>query len=276
MAQRIVIATPALSDAATLTGLGTIAATLPVTNLQTVQPGKVARWTSLATVGLRADLGAAAAINLIALGPHNGTSAATWQIRAGASEAEADAGAGYDSGAVSMWPGTGRPAGYDSERLWSLAWLPRTGGPGAQTFRYWRIDVDDGANPAGYFDIGRLYLSAAWQPTKNLRYGWGLGWDDPSEHVQAIGGQRWGVRRAKGRVLPFALGSMIEDEMIGTADEIARLRGTTEDILVVRDPEATAWLHKYIVQGTLETLEPLINRTFNLYDSNYRVRQLVI
>lgn len=274
MAQHIVIATPERSDAAALTGLGTIAATLPVTNLQHMQPGKVCRWTSLATVAFRLDLGAAHPINFVALGPHNGTSAATWQIRAGASEAEA--GVGFDSGIASMWPVTGRPQGYDNERLWSLAWFLRGGGPGAQTFRYWRIDIYDPANPAGYFDIGRVVLDAAWQPSKNLRYGWGLGWNDPSEIVQSIGGQSWPVRRKRGRVLTFTLGSMREPEMLGIADEIARKRGTTEDIVVVRDPEETTFLHKYLVQGQLETLDPLVNRVFGLFENNYRLKQLVI
>jgi hypothetical protein len=96
---------------------------LPITNLQTLQPGKVARWISLATVALRLDLGSAPSINLVALGPHNGSDAAEWRIRSGDSEGGADSGVGYDSMQVSMWPSSGRPSGYDGVMLWSLLWL---------------------------------------------------------------------------------------------------------------------------------------------------------
>jgi len=274
---RIVIATPDLSDVATLTGLGTIAAALPITNLQAMQPGKVCRWTSLSTIAFRVDLGAAYAINLAALGPHNGTSAATLQVRAGASEAAADAGTGYDSGAVSAWTSAGRPSlGYDGDMLWSLRWLAASGGPGAQTFRYWRFDFVDAANPDGYFDLGRLVLDVAWQPTRNLRYGWGVGWDEPSDIVRSIGGQAWPIERARGRILEFTLGAMTESEMMANAYEIQRKRGKAKDILVIRNPDATTQLHRQMVHGLLADLPPLVNRTFNLYETGYRLAELVI
>lgn len=272
MAEHIVIATPELADAGTLTGLGTIAATLPVTNLQTMQPGKVARWTSLATVALRLDLGTAPNVNLIALGPHNGSADMEWRVRAGDSEGDADSGVGYDSAQVSAWPSPGRPAGYDDVMLWSLLWL----GGAPEAHRYWRIDIYDPSNTAGYFQAGRLVVDAAWQPTKNLRYGWGIGWNDASEVVEAIGGQAWPVERARRRVMEFALGSMSEAEMWANAYEIARKRGRAKDLLVIRDPTAAAQLHRQMVHGLLTELPPLVNRTFNLYETNYRLQELVV
>lgn len=270
MAEKIVIATGALIEAATVTGLGTIAAGLPAANLQDMQPGKVARWESLATIAVRIDLVAAYGINLVALGPHNGSADAEWRIRAGDSEGDADSGAGYDSMQVSMWPATGRPSGYDGARLWSLHWIP------AQSFRYWRIDVFDSLNAAGLFDAGRLIVDAAWQPTKNVRYGWGVGWDDPSEIVRAVGGQKWPLARNRSRILEFSLGSMSEAEMMANAYEIARLRGKAKDVLVIRDPAATTHLHRQMVQGLLADLPSLVNRTFGLYETNYRIEELPI
>lgn len=272
MAEHIVIATPDFADAGTLTGLGTIAATLPVTNLQTMQPGKVARWTSLSTVALRLDLGSAPNINLVALGPHNGSAVAEWRIRAGDSEGDADSGVGFDSAQVSMWPSSGRPFGYDGVMLWSLLWL----GSAVEAHRYWRFDVYDPGNAADYFQAGRLVVDAAWQPTKNLRYGWGIGWNDASEIVESIGGQTWPVERARRRVMEFTLGSMSEAEMWTSAYEIARKRGRAKDLLVIRDPAATTQLHRQMVYGLLTDLPPLVNRTFNLYETNYRLQELVV
>jgi hypothetical protein len=268
----IVIATPERVDAGTLTGLGTIAASLPVVNLQTMQPGKVCRWLSLGAVGLRCDLGTAPSVNLVAFGPHNGSATAHWRVRAGVSESEADAGAGYDSGMVPMWPAGGRPSGYDGVMLWSLLWL----GAAVQPWRFWRIDVHDETNPAGYFQAGRLVIDAAWQPTRNLRYGWGLGWDDPSETVRAIGGQTWAVERNRGRILEFTLGSMREHEMMENAYELARKRGKARDLLVVRDPDASTHLHRQMVHGLMTELPPLVNRHFRLFETGYRIAELPI
>ena len=268
---RIVIATGEKVEGGIVTGYGTLAASLPAANLQTLQPGEVARWTSLATIAADIDLVAAAAVNVVALGPHNGTSAATWRVRGATSQANLTAAPGYDSGSGSMWPATGRPSGYDGVKLWSLLYLSA-----AQSFRWWRFDVADAANPDGYFEAGRWIVDAAWQPAKNLRYGWGVGWDDPSEIVRAIGGQAWPVPRSRARVLEFTLGSMSEDEMMANAYEIARKRGKAKDVLVARDPAATTHLHRQMIYGLMAELPPLVNRTFNLYETGYRLEELIV
>src|SRR3546814_18170088 len=99
------IATPVLSDAATLSTTGTVSSTLPLTNLQTMQPGAVCRFTSLTGMMIVADLGAAASINWIEMINQNGKSAATWRIRGASTE-----------GGLPSAPGeTGRGAGGDRE-----------------------------------------------------------------------------------------------------------------------------------------------------------------
>src|SRR3546814_236006 len=117
------IATPVLSDAATLSTTGTVSSTLPLTNLQTMQPGEVCRFTSLTGIMIVADLGSAASINWIELINHNGTSAATWRIRGADTEGELTSDPGYDSGTVSMWPTSGKPDDEGLQNLSSLQYL---------------------------------------------------------------------------------------------------------------------------------------------------------
>ena len=270
----ILFATTARVDAGTLTAGGTLADTLPIANLQAQQPGQVARWTSLTGMYVVADLLEAAAINLVALLAHNGTSAATWRIRAAATEADLTAAPGFDTGAVfeSVWPSSGRPSpGYDDERLHSIRYLSP-----AQSFRYWRIDVEDAANPAGYFEAGRLVIDAAWQPERNLRHDWDLGHDDPAEPRLAALGHLWpGPESRPARVFECAVRGMTEDDA-ANGYEILRRRGRRGDLLVVRNPELTTHLQRNVVYGLL--LEPGRVRRIahNYYEQPFKLREFPV
>lgn len=270
--ENIVIATPVLSDAAVLTA-GSEAADMPAANLLTQQPIDVWRATDLANAYLVADLGAAAAINLVALLYTNASSAAQWRVRAAASEADLTAAPGYDSGLVDMWPHAGLET-WD----WTHAfrWLGVAGAtPGPQTFRWWRIDVADPGNAAGYVQAGRLYLAAAWQPTRNLLYGWSVGFIDFSAKVRAAGGQILPGSRPLHRVARFALRCDSESEMYDNAFEIDRRRGTSGDVLVLRDPATPSRLMKQSVYGTLSSLEPIVNARFNVFEKPYEIEEMI-
>jgi hypothetical protein len=268
----IVIATTALADAGTLTGGGTLAATLPVGNLQTMQPGQAARWTSLTGMYAVLDLGAAAAVNLVALLAHNGSSAATWHIRGASSEAGLTDSAGYDSGAISMWPSTGRPAGYDAERLHSIQFLAP-----AQSYRWWRVDLADSANADGYFEAGRLIVDAAWQPLRNLRFDWGMSWDDPSAPVLSALGHQWpGPESRTARVFDFAIRGLSASDVATGGYEIGRKRGRRKDVFVVRGPTLTAQLHRNMVYGLLSEAAAIRRIAHDWYEQSFKLREFPV
>ena len=262
----LVLATPILSDAATLAA-GPSAAALPVTNLQTMQPGQVWRATDLASVYVTADLGAAAAITLIALLSTNASSTGTWRARAAASAAAVTSSPAYDSGSVALWATAG------------LSNWPRTDAilmpAAAQTYRYWRIDVSDGSNPAGYFDAGRLYLSAAWQPTINISFGWSLRWVDDSPIQRSVGGQAYPLRREPRRVLDCRLDFLSEAEMYANAFEIDRRRGRARDVLAIRDPADTAHRQQQTVYGLQQDTPPIVNPNFDIFSKRILVEELL-
>jgi hypothetical protein len=94
----LVIATPVLSDAATLSAVGAVAASLPLENLQTQRPSQVCRWTDNDGVGLVADLGDSYAVRLVALLAQNGTVDIKRRVRLADTEANLTAAPLYDSG----------------------------------------------------------------------------------------------------------------------------------------------------------------------------------
>lgn len=273
-AKRILIATAALTDAAVLTPGGTLADTLPVTNLQTQQPGEAARWTSLTGMYVEADLGAAQAINVAALLAHNGTAAATWRIRGATSQANLTAAPGYDTGAVfvSMWTAAGRPAGYDNEKLPSLHFIDP-----AQSFRFWRIDLADAANPAGFFEAGRLVIDAAWRPGKNLTRGWEIGYADVSEPEFAAKGHLWpGPESVTAREWSFTLRGLSEDDVFANGYELARKRGARKDVLIIRNPQLTTHLHRNMLYGLMSGPGKILRIAHNFYEQPYRLREFPI
>jgi hypothetical protein len=215
-----------------------------------------------------ADLGTASAVNLIALIAHSATADATWRIRGADTEADLTAAPGYDSGDVTMWPSTGRPSGWT--KLTSLH-LPDS----AQTYRWWRIDITDAANPDGFLDIGRLYIAAAWQPLRNLAFGWQLAWVDPSEQQRSQGGAVYVRELPSYRRIDFELRYASEDDYYDNGFELERLIGRKKDILVVPDPAATKHLHRKMIYGVRgDVLPGAVNQSLNIYATKFSVEEL--
>lgn len=263
----IVIADGRRFDAASITTSGSIVTAMPLANLQDIQPGKVARWNTLSSVNVTASLASAYAVNVVAAVGNNFSSAATWRVRGANSLASVTSGPGYDSSTISVWPTTGIPA---ADSFTSLLFMAT-----AQTFQYWRIDVNDAANADSYVEAGRIYISDAWQPTVNVQYGWAMQWIDPSPKELAVGGQMYVNQVTSHRVLGFSLDFLGEDEMFNSAYELGRLRGSKKDALVIRDPTGTTHLHRQMIYGLFRNLAPIVNTTFNIYQQRMEVEELI-
>ncbi len=261
----IIIATPELSDAAVLTA-GNAAAPMPVTNLQKMQPGL--RWgtTNLTNIWLLIDLNSAQPINLIALLAHNASGGATWRIRAANVLGDVTASPAYDA-TTTMWS-SGALINYESRP--SIRWLQNS-----LSYRYWRIDISDPTNPDGVFRAGRLYLSQAWQPSRNLNYDWEMVFVDDSQRQVSLGGQVYIDRRGIRRRLHFTLPNLPESEAFEKAFEIDRQRGASRDMLVAVDPDDLNHLHRQAVYGLAAEIGAVKNTAFNLYEKTYSVEELI-
>jgi len=263
----IVIASPELLEAATITA-GSEAGGMAASNLKLL-PGR-GRWraTALGSANLVVDLGAAFAINLIALLYTNATSAATWRIRGATSEANLTAAPGYDSGNIAHWPAqTGL-----GDWAWTHAFKFLTT---AQNYQWWRIDITDAANPAGYYQASRLYIAAAWQPSINISFGASHGWVDPSEHGRSRAGQI-AVREMNAyRAMNFQLRFQSEAQLFDNAFRLDRLRGRRRDVLVIRDPDTTTRGMDWCICGIVTDVSPIAHPAFDIYEKSYRLEELL-
>ena len=243
---KLAIATPALSDAATLYA-GSQVASLPAANLQS--PALTEKWRTNGNLSLEVDLGAARPVNLVALLGTNALSTTQYRVRAADTQAALIASPGYDAGTLSHWPQANLG---DWAETHLIHWLAT-----ARSYRWWRIDLTDAALP--YYQAGRLYIASAWQPAVNVSWGAEQAWVNPSTATRSLGGQVWIDARPAYRRQRLVLEWLTEAEAYAGLAPLQRLRAGRKDVLVLPDPEGPH-LQERSVYGRLLDNRRLVRR----------------
>lgn len=259
---------PRLSSAAAITASSALA-TMPVTNLQGVQPSKVWRSSTLTGVTIDLDFGGATAIDTLALVRPNFTAAATWRLYGATSQGNLGV-SGYDSTPLSPWPGTGKPTDPAIQQHTCLLRIGST-----QTYRWWRLALTDAANPAGYFEAGALLLGAAVSPTRNLDYGWEFG-DEPAD-VVAMGpyGRTVVDERDAPRTLSIPLKALYQADAMGGLGALLAERKTSKPFLLCVNPDETTYLHVVTQYGLRVGPRTLSRVSHPLYATTFKHRELL-
>lgn len=273
-------------DAATLSG-GAWAATLPRANLQNRTLGKVARSSDATTASTQfdADLGAAKTIRMLALVNHNCSLAAQVRVR-GASDAAFTAQV-YDSGWADVWP-TVYPSGsldWEEDNWWGGKYTDEQRAGYTATCvhvlaanalaRYWRVEISDTSNAAGYVQIGRIFIGPAWQVKNNPSYGAAIGWQTDTQAQRALGGAEYFQWRTPYRVDSFTLEHMSVDEGLANAFEIQRRAGIDAEVLWVFDPNDTVHALRRRYLGRLQKLDPIRYPYFNAAATAFEIKELL-
>jgi hypothetical protein len=272
----IAILSPTKSDTATLAADSEVS-TLPASNLQNMQPKRKWRTAGL-TPYLTLDFGTAGlACNGLALIGHNLTAAATLRVRAKATS-DVTVSPTVDTGAVSAWPATGKPA----EPYWPqyLSWVAWSN---ASALRYWRVDIADGGNTDGYLQAGRLMLCRYWQPTVNFDLaGTPLGFDQVDVQTRTDYGEIFTDRRSRSAARRFSLQISAADrrEVMDGIAEIQRLRGMWGDVAVMLDPAVTTDFHRHSMQGVFTApqehlMVPQFTANGEAWTVNFPLREVI-
>jgi len=272
MARHVLISVPdasksvvSLADDATLTASHETGS-LVRGNLLTAGLTEIWRPNAVTGVYLVIDLGAAYAVAIIALINTNLTSAATWQIRGATSEANLTAAPGYDSGSVTAWPAG---AGVAIRGYVDPVHIPSA----AQSYRWWRIDLTDAANPDGYLQAGRLVMTKAVEPARNFDRGRGVYIVDPSVIRRTRGGQGAARSETIRRGLEFGLSGLSKAEALGSLFDLEWLAGSTREIAVCLEPDDPDYHHLHFIWGRLVALEPFEDPKHNAWIKRYRIEQ---
>jgi hypothetical protein len=275
------------ADLATLAG-GSWSATLPLANLQTRQVQKVGRTTgvTLANTQFTADLGAAKSINCVSLVVHNMSAPA--KVRVTAASNSGYTSPEYQSAWLDVWPAGVIPISaleWEEDNFWlgTMTAEARAGYnspflhilPAAQYLRYWKIEVDDTTNAAGYVQFGRLFMAASWQPQYNMAYGASLGYEDPTEISTSLSGAEYFDVRGKYRSHRFDLDFLSSEEVHQQVFELQRLAGTSSEVLVVPNIDDASTLVQRSFVGRLKSLTPAAQTNYGIFKTSMEIKELL-
>jgi hypothetical protein len=257
---------PALSDAATLTGADT-SGDLTIANLQSMQPGEVTRFASLGSMYAVYDLGAAYPISYVWQRSPNVTSAGTVRTRAATSLANLTAVPGYDSAALAYWTASGAADWPYHDNHLDLLTNPKT-------FRYWRFDWADAANPDSYLDLSRLYLSVAFEPATGS---FGLESVGPTQAIARVvsqGSQVYPAVRPTKNTMAIRIYYVSRAQALGGIYELGRTRGTALDIVAIYDSADLAYLQHLTCYGLADEPYLLTNESVKYWDAVMKITEL--
>jgi hypothetical protein len=245
-----ILSFPNRANSATLSG-GSWSTALPLANLQNRRIKRVARTTDAVdgSFVVDGDFGKERAVRSLALSNINFSVEATFRFRlyidAGMTELA------FDSGVQRVFEEiyTEESEDWDSGNFWDLTISAedREGLvasliyvlPVQWTVQYFKLEVFDADNAAGYLQAGRLFLGGAWIPVVNMDSGAGLGYESRDEIDESRGGAEFYDRRNSPRVARIAFPHMTESEGWQIAFDMQRTLGTTEDLFFAWDEDDT-------------------------------------
>lgn len=147
-----------------------------------------------------------------------------------------------------------------------------------QTARYVRFQVSDASNADSVFRAGRMYVAKAYQPTVNVQYGLGFGFEDNSPETITTAGERIIRPTEPIPVLSFSLqafGSSAEAEFYSNLHEIMRKRGASKDVVAVIDPSHSTLDGAMLYYGTLQPRTQIVRPAFQFFEANFELRGLI-
>lgn len=268
--------TPTIGDAGTFVESSTAAsASMAVENLQNQQPTRRWRSTDLNSAYFIMDFGGDYTVDSVLMLYTNATNQADIRVRMDGVLADVSGeSADLDTGQVSHWPE------YDNNGTPTL--VPITGWDRthaivhftATTKRYLRVDVYDSTNADGYYEAGRLYVSTIYQPTLNVEYGSSMPWPvERQARLESAGGALHPIARPRINSLSCSWQFKYEDELMEEMYELARLRGTSNDLVYCADP-TSKWQHHQLVYGTMSAPTTPSIPEYGFYTLNFSMEEL--
>lgn len=285
--QNLLLAYQNQTDKGTLSG-GTWLAALPLVNLQDRQVQRVARsnGVTLAATKFDMDFGVVKTIGVVALVVHNMSTGA--KVRILADDAADFATPTYNSGWVDVWPSGIIPqdllewegdnfwlgtlsnearAGYQSPYIHVLA--------APQTYRYWRVEIDDTTNSDGYVHIGRLFMSPTWTPTINYNFGATLHHQDGTKVETSLSGAEYYDVVGKPRYFNLTLEGLTATEAYDRVFNMQRLCGISGEILQIPDLDDTTRIPARAFVARLDGIQPIDNNVTDRFKTVLKLKELL-
>lgn len=199
----------------------------PLTNIVNRWHTRRYRSTTDTNQWIKMDLGSAQTIKALVIKNHNFTNAATLKIQANNADA---------------W---GAPS-LDVALTWTTDRIIKFWTAG-ETYRWWRITMDDGANPDAYLAIGRIFLGSYFEPYYNFTKRFRLHLIDPSIKKYSSGGQISVEQRTHYRAWAYEF-QWVKHPDQDTFEDVFDHVGQSKPYFIVQDADDD-WETLYYVQN---------------------------
>lgn len=264
MAKNVLIGWPNRAPGAVLSG----GSWTTLGNLNNSDYWRVARSTN-ANVGstiISIDLGAIYPLRAIAFAAHNLSQSSSWRVKLGSTANSNDI---YDSGNQGVWAMSfGADYQWEDQFWWEgytasddygnsphLACWPL---PNWYSARYARIEIADTANPAGYVQIGKLFIGGGVQPAIGVGYdGLSESWTDASDLVTSASGDESFVPKRRLRQAQVRFGHITAGAEFQALYEMQRRQGLSGEVLFLPEPNNIAECQRRGFIGRLAELSPI-------------------
>lgn len=177
----------------------------------------------------------------------------------------------YDSGTLNWFPsgsmpnsqipagapnaGTGQPLQVEVDRFQRNIY--HLLGANAQFARYGQIDIVDTTNPAGWLEVGRLFVGKVFQPAINPAYGdLSFRVSSRTEKSRARDGTTYFNQQRPDFSLPVGFKYLTEDEAMKWLD-LQVILDTCGEAMAIFDPAQVAYWWRRQVFGNLAQLDPI-------------------
>lgn len=237
---------------------------LPLNNLKTAALATVARSSDATTAStkFKVDLGSSQAVRLFSLYKHNLTDSATVKITG---SNNSDMSAPVYSGSFVAVPAA--LTGY--QKVYTLILSADT------TARYWRIEISDTSNPAGYVQLARCLVMSVFTPTVNLMYGGSIAPTTDTATERSLGGVDYYDRREPRRTCKFGFDTLTTSEAMTQMDMQMDL-GIDEELFFVYASDDTG--QTLMRRSWLATLRQMSAIEYPAYDRHsvaYEIQEIL-
>lgn len=237
---------------------------LPLNNLKDTALATVARSSdaTAANTKFKVDLGSAMAVRVLSLYKHNLTDSATVKLTG---SNNSDMSAPVYSGSWVTVPAA--LTGY--QKVYTVILSADT------TARYWRVQITDTANPAGYVQLARCLLMTTWTPTLNMSYGAGIQPVTDTERERTLGGVDYFDERDARRACKFSLDYLSLTEAMQQLDLQMSLGIHSELLFVYASDDTGQDLLRRTFLATLRELSAIEYPAYDRHSVAYEVMEIL-
>jgi hypothetical protein len=134
--------------------------------------------------------------------------------------------------------------------------------PAPKFCRYWRVELSDVDNPAGYIDVGQVMLAPVAQLSINFLYGSNFGWASDTTFTKSKGGVKFFDTADPFRVAGLQIQYMPQDEAYAVFLEAKRLLGLDREFFVSLMPQDFQYRHLFSFRANFAQLSRMTWQTY--------------